>query len=156
MVVRVNASRLKTLLILISGGALLAAMLVDTLAMIGRQIGLPLIGAIEIVQAAVLLAGGGALVVATLDDAHARVNLLLDRLSPRARALFERAHGLAAALLYAALLAGSVWIAMDLWGGHEESELLRIPYRPLRVAVALTLFALLVVALSRLRGRDRG
>jgi TRAP-type C4-dicarboxylate transport system permease small subunit len=148
-----NGARLKTVLIFVSGGALLVAMAVDTLAMIGRQIGLPLIGAIEIVQAAVLLAGSGALVVATLDAAHARVNLLLDRLPPRTRALLERGHGLAAALFFAALFAGSAWIAMDLWGGHEESELLRIPYRPLRVAVALTLLALLVLALARLRDR---
>jgi len=141
--------RIRAALIWIAGGALLVAMLVDTLAMIGRQIELPLIGSIELVQAAVLLAGSGALIVATLDAAHARVNLLLDRLSGRQRRWFERAHALAAALLFAALLAGSIWIGFDLWNGHEESELLRIPYRPLRVTIVLAFFVLLLLALRR-------
>jgi len=145
-----TATRLKRILIWLAGGALLAAMLVDTLAMLGRQIALPLIGSIELVQAAVLLAGSGALIVATLDAAHARVNLLLDRLPRASRRLIERLHALAAALLFAALLVGSAWIALDLWNGHEESELLRIPYRPLRLAVTLALLALLVLSLRRI------
>jgi TRAP-type C4-dicarboxylate transport system permease small subunit len=140
---------LRNALVWAAGGALLVAMLVDTLAMIGRQIELPLIGSIELVQAAVLLAAGGALIVATLDRAHARVNLLLDRLAERPRRLIGRAHSLAAALLFAALLAGSAWIAIDLWNGHEESELLRIPYRPLHLAVVLAFVVLLLLALRR-------
>jgi TRAP-type C4-dicarboxylate transport system permease small subunit len=142
-------SRLRGPLVWLSGGALLAAMVIDTLAMIGRQIEVPLIGSIELVQAAVLVAGSGALIVATLDAAHARVNLLLDRLSVDARTTLERVHAFAAALLFVALLTGSVWIAMDLWSGHEESELLRIPYRPLRIGVALALFVLSLLALRR-------
>jgi TRAP-type C4-dicarboxylate transport system permease small subunit len=142
--------RLRSLLIWIAGGALLAAMLVDTLAMIGRQIELPLIGSIELVQAAVLIAGSGALIVATLDAAHARVNLLLDRLPASLRRAFERVHAAAAAVLFAALLAGSAWIALDLWSGHEESELLRIPYRPLRLTLVLALVVLLLLSLRRI------
>jgi TRAP-type C4-dicarboxylate transport system permease small subunit len=117
--------------------------------MLGRQVELPLVGSIELVQAAVLIAGSGALVIATLDAAHARVNLLLDRLPERQRHWFERAHSLAAALLFAALLAGSVWIAFDLWNGSEESELLRIPYRPLRIILAFALCVLWLLALRR-------
>jgi TRAP-type C4-dicarboxylate transport system permease small subunit len=152
--VLVNLSRLKTVLIWLAGGALLVAMIVDTLAMIGRQIELPLIGSIELVQAAILIAGSGALIVATLDAAHARVNLLLDRLPDRQRFWLERAHALASALLFAALLTGSAWIAFDLWNGQEESELLRIPYRPLRVTILLSLFVLLLLALRRAWKRE--
>lgn len=148
-----NGSRLRTLLVWISGGALLVAMIVDSLAMLGRAVQFPLIGSIEIVQAVVLLAASGALIIATVEGAHARVSLLLDRLSGEWRVWFERLHSVAAALLYAALLAGSVWIAWDLWGGHEESEILHIPYRPLRLAVVLALVTLLVLALLRLRSR---
>jgi len=144
-----TSARLKHWLVWVSGGALLVAMAVDTLAMIGRQVHLPLIGSIEIVQAAVLVASAGGLVVAAVDGVHARVHLLLDRLPPTWQAHIERLHAIAAALVYAALCAGSVWIMTDLWGGREESELLRIPYRPLRVAVAMTLLALVVLALRR-------
>jgi TRAP-type C4-dicarboxylate transport system permease small subunit len=142
--------RLKDVLVWIGGGGLLVAVAVDALAMIGRQIQVPLVGSIEIVEAAVLFAAGGALIVATLDGAHARVNLILDRVPDVARAWLLRLHALAAVLLFTALLAGSLWIAADLWAGHEESELLRIPYRPLRIATAVTIVALLVASASSL------
>ena len=141
--------RLRDLLVWIAGGALFVAVAVDALAMIGRQIRVPLIGSIEIVEAVVLFAACGGLIIATLDGTHARVRLLLDRMPRRWREACRRLHALAAVLLFSALLAGSVWIAVDLWNGHEESELLGIPYRPLRIFTALTLLTLLVLA-----GRD--
>lgn len=146
--------RLRDGLVWIAGGALLAAVAVDSLAMIGRQIRIPLLGSIEIVEAVVLFAAGGGLIIATLDGAHARVNLLLERLPKDWRRRVLRVHALGAALLFAALLAGTVWIAADLWNGHEESELLRIPYRPLRIAAALTLGVLLVLSLLGLLRRS--
>ena len=142
--------RLRDLLVWIAGGALLVALAVDALAMLGRQIQLPLIGSIEIVEAAVLVAAAGALIIATLDGAHARVSLILDRIPVNWRARVERMHALVAVLLFAALLAGTVWIAADLWGGYEESELLHIPYRPLRIATAVSLAVLFALSIRRL------
>lgn len=143
---------LRDLIVWISGGALLAAMAVDSLAMLGRQVRIPLLGSIEIVEAAIVVASAGALIIATLDGAHARVNLVLDRLSPRWKTRLEGLHGLAAAFVHASLVAGTVWIAHDLWSGHEESELLHIPYRPLRIVAVFTfavLFWLAVKSLGR-------
>ena len=150
-------ARFRGLLIWIAGGALLAAVVVDALAMIGRQVRVPLIGSIEIVEAVVLIAACGALIVATFERAHARVNLILESLPPGWQKSLNRLHAFAAAILFAALLAGSVWIAMDLWGGHEESELLRIPYWPLRLIVILSMAGLLVLAVRGIRqkGSDR-
>lgn len=146
----------RTALVWIGGGALLVAMLVDTLAMLGRQFDRPLLGAIEIVQAAVLIGAAGSLLAAALEHAHARVHLLLQRLRPAGREGLGRVHALAAALLWAALLAGSLWITIDLWHGHEHSELVGIPYRPLRVIVVLVLLLLLVHSLRQLlRGGRR-
>jgi TRAP-type C4-dicarboxylate transport system permease small subunit len=147
--------RLREALIWVAGGALLVAMGVDTLAMLGRQVHWPLLGAIELVQAAVLLASAGALLLASLEHSHARVHLVLDRLPPRWQALLSRLHWIMELLLYAGLLTGSAWLALDLWSGHEESELLRIPYRPLRVALVLTLLVLLLLAVRRLLQRSR-
>jgi TRAP-type C4-dicarboxylate transport system permease small subunit len=146
---------LRTLLIWIPGLALLLAMATDTLAMIGRQIHVPLLGAIELVQAAVLVAGCGALLVAALEQSHARVHLLLDRMSGPTRRILENMHSISTAVLYAALLIGSAWLAVDLWGGHEESELLRIPYRPLRIIAVVTLFLLLLHSLRHLFRRSK-
>ena len=150
------SGKARAVLVLAAGGALLLAMVVDTLAMIGRHVHVPLVGSIEIVQAAVLFASAGGLIVAALDGAHARVHLVLDRLPARWRGFADRLAAAAAVLVYAALLAGSVLIAGDLWNGHEESELLHIPYRPLRVAVVIALAVLALRALYRvLRGERR-
>lgn len=140
----------RALLVWIAGGALLIAMTVDTLAMLGRQLRWPLLGSIEIVQAAVLFAACGGLLVAARDSAHARVHLLLDRVSGRTRTLMTIVNELASALVYFTLLAGSVWIAADLWHGQEESELLRLPYRPLRIVAILTVAWLLLLAVRNL------
>jgi TRAP-type C4-dicarboxylate transport system permease small subunit len=145
--------RLRGVLVLIGGGALLVAVAVDALAMIGRQFQVPLIGSIEIVEVVVLFAAAGGLIIATLDGAHARVNLLLERMPAIWRELVLKLHALAAVLLFGALLAGTVWIAADLWSGHEESELMRIPYRPLRIATAVSLTVLLLLSLLRLLRR---
>jgi TRAP-type transport system small permease protein len=151
----VHMKNLRDALVWVAGGALLVAMLVDTTAMLGRQLHWPLLGAIELVQAAVLFGSAGALLLATLEQAHARVHLLLDRLPTRVQAALARLHALFSLLLFAGLLAGSAWLALDLWNGHEESELLRIPYRPLRVALVLTLVALLLDSGRRVLQRQR-
>lgn len=144
---------MRGLLVWTGGGALLVAMAVDTLAMLGRQLRWPLLGSIEIVQTCVLVAAAGALLLATALDTHARVRLLLRRLSPRMGTLFERLHTLAGILFIAALLVGSAWIALDLRGGYEESELLRIPWMPLRLIVVALQVALLAILFRRLFAR---
>lgn len=141
---------LRDALIWVAGGALLVAMLVDTTAMLGRQLQWPLLGAIELVQAAVLFGSAGALLLATLEHSHAHVHLLLDRLPQGLQRLLSRLHALFALLFYAGLLIGSAWLMLDLWHGHEESELLHIPYRPLRIAVVLVLVALLLDAVRQI------
>lgn len=141
--------RLQVSLVWTAGGALLLATAVDTLALLGRHVHVPLLGSIEIVQAAVLIASAGALLVATVFDSHARVHLL-QRLPASVRRQLDRVHTLAGVVVVLALLAGSAWITADLWHGHEESELLRIPWLPLRLIVLLTLLSLVGVLLRRL------
>jgi len=140
--------RLRMLLLAVGSIGLLAAMGIDALAVVGRHVGLPLLGSIEIIQAAVLVSGAIALLCATLARGHARVHLLLDRVAPASRVWLHGAAALAGAVLFAAFFVGSAWIALDLWHGQEESELLHVPYSPLRVlatavcaAVAVTFFA---------------
>jgi TRAP-type C4-dicarboxylate transport system permease small subunit len=79
---------------------------------------------------------------------------LLDRVSAGWRDRLLKLHAIAAVVLFAALLAGTLWIAADLFGGHEESELLRIPYLPLRLATVVCFAVLLLLSLQRLLGRD--
>ncbi len=147
-------SALRKSVTLIGGIALLAATGIDAIAVIGRNLGLPLHGSIELVQVAVLVAGSLALLVATVDNSHAKVHLLVDRMSDAARAMLDRISALLGALFFAALLIGSLWLMADLWTGHEQSEIVGVSWRAMRL-FANIVFAASVVALlgQAIRGK---
>lgn len=136
--------RLAMALAAVGSIALLLAMAADVLAVLGRHAGIPLLGSIEFVQTCVVLAASAAMLGATLAGQHASVHLLTERLSPGARRALERCAAALSALLFAALAAGSAWVAFELWPGQEHSEVLGIPIGPLRIvwctaALAITL-----------------
>jgi TRAP-type C4-dicarboxylate transport system permease small subunit len=128
---------------------LLIVMTVETIAVIGRRIGWPLLGAIEIIQAAILLAACAATVSATLNQAHATVHLLVDRLPARPKEWLLRFADVLSALFFAGLAVAATWLAMDFWQAHEESELLHISFRPLRAITALAAAAIAAIFLYR-------
>lgn len=141
-------------IILIGGVALLGATVTDSVAVIGRHIGLPLRGSIELVQLFVLVAGSLALLVATADQAHAKVHLVVDRMGDAGKSALARLSGLLGAVFFAGLLAGSLWLMADLWSGHEQSELLGISWRMMRLFANLALLATIAVLLGQaVRGR---
>jgi TRAP-type C4-dicarboxylate transport system permease small subunit len=134
--------RIPRLLVVLAGVPLLAAMLVEFLAVVGRHIGWNLVGSIELVQALILLSSSGAMIAATLSRGHAKVSVL----SRRYRGAIGRAMrillALGSALFFLTLAVGSGWIAVDMWGADEQSELLGVPYFPLRVVVTVATFAI--------------
>jgi TRAP-type C4-dicarboxylate transport system permease small subunit len=119
--------------------ALLAAMAIDVIAVAGRHTGIPLLGSIEVVQVMVGIAGAMALLISTLQNSHAKVRLLLVRLSDTHRNNALRCGYALTALFFLALTLGSGWILAEMWNSHEESELWHLPYRPLRLLVVVTL-----------------
>lgn len=133
----------------IGAAGLLTVMSVETLSVIGRHLGWPLLGALELIQASILVAACAAMVSATATDAHASVHLVIDRLSPRVRTALLRLAALLSALFFAGLFAGSLWLTRDFWRAHEQSELLGIPFRPLRVIVTLAAGAITLLFLQR-------
>ena len=137
------------LIVIVGGGALLLAMAVDAIAVAGRHIGWPLLGSIELVQASVLVSAALAMIVATLARTHAVVHLIVDRLSARRRRQMLAVNALLSALLFFAFLVGAAWLAWEYWSHHEQSEVLRIPFRPLRVVVVLSCAALAVIFLRQ-------
>ena len=140
------------LLFYVGAGGLLSVMLVEAAAVIGRHIGFPVTGALEIVQAAIVPAACAGMLIATARGAHAAVHMVADRLPQRARLWMTRAEGLLAGVFFAALSWGATMLAKEYWHSFEQSEVLHIPFRPLRVLVALTAAAL---ALAFLRGMYR-
>jgi TRAP-type C4-dicarboxylate transport system permease small subunit len=133
--------------------ALLFAMMADTVAVLGRHIGIPLPGSIELIQAAILIASSASILSATLADKHARVRLVVDRLKGSPLAMLTRIQAVISALFFLALAAGSTWICIDLWDGYEVSEVLHIPFAPLRI---LCIVSVLGVAFDFLRRAGKG
>jgi TRAP-type C4-dicarboxylate transport system permease small subunit len=80
------------------------------------------------------------------------VHLLIDRLPPRLRRAAAVFGLLLSIVFFLCLVAGSMWIASDMWSAHEASDLLKIPYAPLRlasIASLLTVAATLAILLRR-------
>ena len=125
------------ILFYLGAGGLLIAMTIEAIAVAGRQLGMPLLGALEIIQTAILVTASSAMLSATLVDAHASVRLLVERLSPSVQDLLHRLAMLISAAFFACLTVSVTWLTADAWHEFEHSELLHIPYRPLRVLVVV-------------------
>ena len=134
---------------------LLLAMGVEALAVFGRHAGSPFFGAIEIIQTAILLTASSAMVSTTMTRTHAGVTLLTDRIGTRARGVLRRISALLSVLFFAGLAAGSLWLTLDAWNEYEQSELLHIPFRPLRV-ISFAAVAAIAVLFVREMFTSRG
>jgi TRAP-type C4-dicarboxylate transport system permease small subunit len=139
----------------LGSAGLLTVMIVEAIAVVGRHIRYPLLGALEIVQAAIVPTACAAMVITTLCQAHAVVHLLLDRLPQPARGWTRRAGWFAAGVLFAALCTGEVWLTSDFWNSFEETDVLRIPLQPLRILVTVTAGLLAAVFFHRAARADR-
>lgn len=148
------AGLLVTVSFVIGSAALLIAMAADSIAVVGRHIGLPFLGSIEIVQTCIVIAASSAMVGATLGRKHAEVHILTERLSPRARSLLRRVANALGVVFFGCLLTGSVILVHDLWGGHERTELLHLPLTPLRMFWCASVLLILVLCLIRALGPD--
>ena len=142
----------------IGAGGLVLAMAVETLAVLGRHVGIPLLGALELIQACILLMASAAMLSATLNKGHATVTLLTARVSDRARCFLHAFANLLSALFFVGLGAGALWLAVETWHDYEQSELLHIPFRPLRIVSLVAAGAIALVFLRdawrSLRGRS--
>lgn len=129
---------------IIGSVGLLVATAADSIAVLGRHTGFALLGSIEIVQASIVFIAAASMVSVTLARGHAAVHILTERLSPARKQAFARVASLLGAVAASLLAVGSIILLIDLWGGHERSELLHIPLRWLRL---LTVAALVFVAI---------
>ena len=131
----------------IGSAGLLAATAADSIAVLGRHTGFALLGAIEIVQAAIVFIAASSMVAVTLARGHAAVHILTDRLSAVRRGALSRIANFLGAISVTLLIIGSLILLGDVWGGHERSELLHIPLRWFRVLMIAALTFMAVVFL---------
>jgi len=138
---------LEQLLFYVGSVAMLAVIAVEALSVLGRHFSLPFIGAIEIIQALILIAACAATVYTTLRTGHAAVRLLTNRFSSIAQQRLLQVNSLLAAVFFAGLAIGLFWLAYDSWNSYEESEVLHISYLPLRAIATLSAFIAMMVFL---------
>lgn len=132
---------------------LLGSMLIDFAAVVGRRSGVPLLGSIELSELCIVCMASASLLGVTLERGHASVHLLTERLPERPKRAFARASDALSAVFFAFILAGSVLLAAELWNGAEQSELLALPIRPLRVIFCASLLGIVCYFLARAFGR---
>jgi TRAP-type C4-dicarboxylate transport system permease small subunit len=146
-------SRLARAMLAIGSAGLLGAMATDALAVAGRHAGIRLFGAIEIVQACIVLVATSAILLTTIVDGHARVHILLERLHAAASTRLLRGADAVSALIFLWIAVGSAWLLADLWSAFELTEILHIPLRWLRAAwIAGAIATALTFARRTLRG----
>jgi TRAP-type C4-dicarboxylate transport system permease small subunit len=136
-------------LVVLAGIPLLAAMMIEFVAVIARNSGWPLVGSIELVQAMILLSSSGALVAATLSRSHAKVTVVSRRIHGKSGRALRVLVALGGVVFFLSVAAGSAWIAVDMWHGAERSELLGVPYLPLRCIVVLSTFVIAAIYARR-------
>jgi TRAP-type C4-dicarboxylate transport system permease small subunit len=124
---------LPTLIIATGSIGLAGAMVTDGLAVAGRHLGLPFAGSIEISQAFVIIMAASAIAYASLDDHHAAVDLVFQRLPKWLQCAALRVNAFLTLAFFAALIAGSGWILTEGWAGGEQTELLHVPLRWFRL-----------------------
>lgn len=126
-------SKLARVAFAVGGAGLIGATLSDAIAVTGRHAGFNLLGSIELVQAAVVLLATSAMLIATITDNHASVHMLTSRLSSERARMMARVAAFVSGVTFLVILAGSAWISAEMWNAHEQSELLHIPFRWLRL-----------------------
>ena len=148
-------TRQRGVLFYIGAAGLLAMMLIEAVAVIGRHIGAPLMGALEIVQVAIVPAACASMLIATLHGAHAAVHMVTERMPAAAQRWAFRFGSVLAGLCFAALCAGSAWLCVEYWNSFEHTEVLHLSFRPLRVLVTLAAAALALAFFHRALGAGK-
>lgn len=148
-----RSPKLRKWLALLGGVPLLAAMLTEFVTVVGRHTGMAVLGSIELVQAAILISSTTAILIATWNHSHAKVRVLLNSLSESHGEILGRINAACAAFFFIALTAGGVWITMDMWSAYEQSEILGLPYLPLRCFACVGSAATAVIYLRRVFSR---
>jgi TRAP-type C4-dicarboxylate transport system permease small subunit len=138
----------------IGAAGLLLAVTVEVISVAGRQLSAPVHGALEFIQTAILVTASVAMLSATLANTHATVHLVTSRAPPELKRLLARFAAVLSAIFFIGLAGAGAWLTIEHWNLHEESELLHIPFRPLRILSFLSVVAIAGVFIRRSAGRE--
>ena len=130
---KAGGSPLGLILLIVGSVGVAGAIAVDGMAVLGRHVGAPLAGSIEMSQVAVVLLASCAIAMATLGRGHAVVDLVHQRLPKPAQRILLRFAAFLSFIFMASVAVGSAWVTADLWTGSERTELYDIPLQWLRL-----------------------
>lgn len=136
----------------LAGLALLLMMLIGAANVVGTKLlGLPVPGTYELTETLMVASAFLAMALAHADNSHIRVELLIDRLPPRGRALADAFAQLCTAGFFAAI-AWFGWSAAlhSLRVGEFSSGSLPLPMWPARLALALGATLMVVQGVAHL------
>ncbi len=132
----------------LGGAALLSAIAIDFVSVVGRWLGFSIVGALELVQYCIAGVVSTAIVAATLTGAHAAVHVLTELAGKGLRRALAHLSDALTALFFLVLLAGDGWIAFELWARDERTDLLGLPMAPARILWCAGLALAFVVTLA--------
>jgi TRAP-type C4-dicarboxylate transport system permease small subunit len=145
----VKPAKARGILFYVGAAGLLSVMAIEAIAVAGRHLRMPLLGALEMAQAAIVPAACASMIIASLAGAHAVVHLVTERLPDHVRGWVSRISALLAAIFFTALAIGAAWLTEEFWSSFEQTDVLEIPFRPLRVLVTVCTGALALIYLAR-------
>jgi TRAP-type C4-dicarboxylate transport system permease small subunit len=126
----------------VGAAGLLAVMVIEVIAVIGRHIRVPLLGALELAQAAIVPAACASMIIASMTGAHAAVHLVTERMPEPLRHSLSPLSAILSGVFFSGLAVASCWLTHEFWDSFEETDVLHIPFRPLRLIVSACAVAL--------------
>ncbi|HVN95000.1 MAG TPA: TRAP transporter small permease [Syntrophorhabdaceae bacterium] len=123
------------------GGAALSLMMFLTVAdVIMRALGYPILGTYEMVALALAVVIGFTIPMVSLDRGHVYMEILLEKLSKRPRAIMNTLTRVFCLILFMVIGYNLIMVGVELHASGEVSSTLKIPFFPIAYGVGICCF----------------
>jgi TRAP-type C4-dicarboxylate transport system permease small subunit len=124
-----------------TGGTALSLMMFMTVAdVVMRAAGRPILGTYEMVALLLAVVIGFTIPIVSLDRGHVYMEILLERLSKRNRALMNTFSRILCLILFVVIAYNLIMVGRELHASGEVSSTLKIPFYPIAYGVGVVCF----------------
>jgi TRAP-type C4-dicarboxylate transport system permease small subunit len=124
-----------------TGGTALSLMMFMTVAdVVMRAAGRPILGTYEMVALLLAVVIGFTIPIVSLDRGHVYMEILLERLSKRNRALMNTFSRILCLILFVVIAYNLIMVGKELHASGEVSSTLKIPFYPIAYGVGVVCF----------------
>ncbi len=124
-------------------------MVIIVMDVIGRFIGYALPGTFDLVETIMIIACAYSLVYCQMRDRHAKADVLLTRLPPRAQSIFQAFTTFLSIGLWGVFVWAGVVMFVSKWQRGEQTDILRISVLPFRFLWVVSLILMLIILVIR-------